>query len=454
MFCSPSHLSMSSPPQLQQSASAVGVASSSAASSAQSAEATSSASAESSVSFRSLGLCPSLCSVAVAGGWKCPTALQRAVLPAMLSGRDILCLHGCGSGKKTAFGLALIHRLLQNPQPMFALIIEPSREMARQASAQLTAIGSVFGIHSAALVGGESIASQVIALNQQPHILVSTPGRLVNLLQDLPAFTLQSIGFFVIDEADRVIDQGFEEELRRILKALPKQRTAYVFATSLTDPLDKLQKQLLHDPFTIDMLGPRILLAPQSYLSIPAQFKDVYVVGLLSAASTSAQSLVFTPDCEQCIRLTKLLRQLGFDVQSMHEEMSLTDLHRALTSFRSSTRPVLVVTDSAVSSFCIQRVDMVISYSCPSHLANANRSRLCKPDGLWVVLVTQHDAESFAELQQGQCTADTREEPGSLISAIGLMRDVCCVGVCSHVPEIDRAPRQRGCSDAASRSCH
>ena len=193
-------------------------------------------------SFRSLGVCEQLAEACDALGWKAPTPIQVDAIPVALKGTDIIGLAQTGSGKTATFALPILQALLENPQPLFACVLSPTRELAIQIAEQFEALGSGIGLKCAVLVGGIDMMAQSVSLAKRPHIVVGTPGRLVDHLQNTKGFSLRTIKYLVLDEADRLLNMDFEQEIDEILKVIPKERRTYLFSATMTTKVAKLQR--------------------------------------------------------------------------------------------------------------------------------------------------------------------------------------------------------------------
>ncbi|KAJ7296859.1 hypothetical protein O6H91_Y080500 [Diphasiastrum complanatum] len=199
-------------------------------------------------SFKDLGVVEQLADACDALGWKAPTSIQVETIPLALEGRDLIGLAQTGSGKTAAFGLPILQALLEKPQPLYACILSPTRELALQIAEQIEALGSGIGVKCAVVVGGVDMMAQAIALAKRPHIVVGTPGRLVDHLTNTKGFSLRSLKYLVLDEADRLLNMDFEQEIDEILKIVPKERKTYLFSATMTNKVAKLQRACLKNP--------------------------------------------------------------------------------------------------------------------------------------------------------------------------------------------------------------
>ncbi|KAJ2985858.1 hypothetical protein NUW58_g5313 [Xylaria curta] len=174
--------------------------------------------------FKELGIIDSLCDACTSLKYTHATPIQAKAIPEALSGRDIIGLAETGSGKTAAFVLPILQSLLERPSPLYALILAPTRELAQQIGQQVDALGSTISVRSCTIVGGLDMVAQAIALGKRPHVIVATPGRLLDHLEKTKGFKLNSLKYLVIDEADRLLDMDFGPVLDKLLKFLPRER--------------------------------------------------------------------------------------------------------------------------------------------------------------------------------------------------------------------------------------
>lgn len=214
--------------------------------------------------FESFGVPKQICDTIKKLGWKSPTAIQRETYPYSLQGRDIIGLAQTGSGKTGAFLVPILAALMKKPQGLFALVLAPTRyvtkfplaygfrELAFQIGEQCEALGSVLGVSCSVLVGGIDITAQALQLAKKPHVIIGTPGRVVYHLQNTKGFILKNVKFLVLDEADRLLNLDFEEEINTILSVLPKERNTFLFSATMTSKVAKLQRASLTNPVKVE----------------------------------------------------------------------------------------------------------------------------------------------------------------------------------------------------------
>jgi ATP-dependent RNA helicase DDX47/RRP3 len=216
-----------------------------------------------------------LCAACEQLKWKEPSKIQREAIPVALQGKDVIGLAETGSGKTAAFALPILQSLLENPQRYFALILTPTRELAFQISEQFEALGSSVGVKCAVIVGGMDMMSQALILSKKPHILIATPGRLLDHLENTKGFNLKALKYLVMDEADRILNMDFEVEVDKILKVIPRERRTFLFSATMTKKVKKLQRACLHDPVKVEVSTKyqTVEKLQQFYIFIPGKFK-------------------------------------------------------------------------------------------------------------------------------------------------------------------------------------
>ena len=238
-----------------------------------------------------------MCSACARLGFKEPTPIQSEAIPEVLRGRDVIGLAQTGSGKTAAFALPILQQLWNNPSGLFALVLAPTRELAFQISEQTEALGSEIGVKCAVIVGGMDMMGQAVALSKRPHIVVATPGRLLDHLSGTKGFSLSSIKYFVMDEADKLLDMDFGPSIDKLLKILPRRHTS-LFSATMTSKLEKLQRASLNNPVRVAMSSKYSTVDTllQSYIFFPFKFKEIYLVYLVNELAGQSM-IIFTRTC-------------------------------------------------------------------------------------------------------------------------------------------------------------
>ena len=236
--------------------------------------------------FKELGVIDSLCETCEFLGYKAPTPIQAESIPLALQGRDLIGLAETGSGKTAAFVLPILQALMDKPQQLHSLILAPTRELAYQISQAVEALGSLIAVRCAVLVGGMDMIPQAIALGKKPHVIVATPGRLLDHLENTKGFSLRQLKYLIMDEADRLLDLDFGPILDKILKILPREgRKTYLFSATMSSKVESLQRASLSNPLRVAVSQDKFQTVStliQSYLFVPHKYKDLYLIHLLN----------------------------------------------------------------------------------------------------------------------------------------------------------------------------
>jgi len=330
------------------------------------------------LNFAGLGLGPLLADAAAAAGWARPTPVQAAVLPAVLLGRDVLALSPTGSGKTAAFLLPLLQRLLATPLPARAsarprrlrcLVLAPTREIALQTADAARALlsGMAAAPKLVVAVGGASINPQMLALRGGTDLLVATPGRLLDLLAH-NALQLGDVASLVLDEADRLLDLGFADELGRVLAALPARRQTLLFSATLPDAVRSLAAQVLHDALQVDASNSQHAAPPpaitQRAIVVDSARRTALLRHLL-AAEAWQRVLVFVATQYASEHVADKLRRAGLTAQALHGSRSPGARAAALADFQAGRMRVLVATDLAARGIDLPGLGVVLQHDLP-----------------------------------------------------------------------------------------
>ena len=356
--------------------------------------------------FSELGVIDSLCETCESLEFKTPTAIQAEAIPIALGGRDIIGLAETGSGKTAAFALPILQALLDKPQAMFGLVLAPTRELAYQISQQFEALGSLINVRCAVIVGGMDMVPQAIALAKKPHIVVATPGRLMDHLENTKGFSLRQLKYLVMDEADRLLDLDFGPILDKILQVLPRERRTMLFSATMNTKLDNLTRAALQNPVRVSISSSSYQTVKnllQQYLFIPQKFKDIYLVAILQEFAGQT-CILFTRTVHETQRLSFLLRALGRSAIPLHGQMPQSSRLGALNKFRSKARDILVATDVAARGLDIPSVDLVVNFDLPpdskTYVHRVGRTARAGKSGVAISVVTQYDVEVFQRIEK------------------------------------------------------
>ncbi|KAJ2758600.1 ribosomal RNA processing protein [Coemansia nantahalensis] len=355
--------------------------------------------------FESIGVMKQLCEACAKLGYKAPTDIQRDAIPWALQNRDVIGLAQTGSGKTAAFAIPILQALWNNPSPLFACVMAPTRELAYQISETFEALGAGIGARCAVVIGGMDMISQQIALSKRPHIVVCTPGRLQDHLENTKGFSLRTLKYLVMDEADRLLDMDFGPKIDQILRVIPRERNTFLFSATMTTKVAKLQRASLTNPVKIEVSAKYSTVdkLQQYYMFFPYKHKDCYLVWLLN--ETAGQSaIVFARTCNEVLRISLLLRNLGIEAIPLHGQLTMDKRMGALNKFKSGARKVLIATDVASRGLDIPAVDLVVNYDIPSfskdYIHRVGRTARAGRSGRAISFVTQYDVELLQRIEQ------------------------------------------------------
>ncbi|OBT52137.1 ATP-dependent rRNA helicase rrp3 [Pseudogymnoascus sp. 24MN13] len=355
--------------------------------------------------FKDLGVIDSLCEACESLGYKSPTPIQQESIPPALAGRDLIGLAETGSGKTAAFALPILQALLDKPQPLFGLVLAPTRELAYQISKSFEGLGALISVRCAVVGGGMDMVTQSIALGKKPHIIVATPGRLLDHLENTKGFSLRALKYLVMDEADRLLDLDFGPILDKILNVLPRERRTYLFSATMSSKVESLQRASLRDPLRVQISTNKyqtVSTLLQSYLFIPHPHKDTYLIYLLNDFAGQS-AIVFTRTVNETQRLAILLRTLGFGAIPLHGQLSQSARLGALNKFRAGSREILVAPAVAARGLDIPSVDVVLNYDLPpdskTYIHRVGRTARAGKSGHAISIVTQYDVEIWLRIE-------------------------------------------------------
>jgi ATP-dependent RNA helicase RhlE len=320
--------------------------------------------------FAGLGLAEPLLRAVRDEGYTQPTPVQAQVIPLVLAGRDVVACAQTGTGKTAAFVLPLLQRLAAEPQQSGArlrvLILTPTRELAAQIGQSISVYGRHLRVRHTVIYGGVGQKLQERALSRRPEILVATPGRLLDLMQQ-GFVDLGGVSQLVLDEADRMLDMGFIHDVRRIVSQLPKSRRTLLFSATIPREIAALVKTLLVNPARV-AIQPEVTTAEnvdQSVVFVARADKRSLLQRVLADRGV-VRALVFTRTKHGANRLTRELERAGIDAAAIHGNKSQAARERALEGFRRGHTRVLVATDVAARGIDVDGISHVINFDLPN----------------------------------------------------------------------------------------
>lgn len=303
-------------------------------------------------------------------GYTVPTAIQDQSIHSAIEGRDIIGLANTGTGKTAAFLLPIIQRLKTDNQKQSALIIAPTRELATQIDDEFRTFARGLKLYSAVCVGGMNIRPQIQQLSRHPHLIIGTPGRLKDLL-DQKVLRLSQVSFFVLDEADRMLDMGFMPDLKAIMAYLPEKRQSLCFSATITPDISQLLDTLLNDPVTVSVRTQETSEhVEQNIIRYNGREDKLEKLTEILNQPGFERVLIFGETKFGVQRLAETLSRSGKRAEAIHGNKSQPQRQRSLKAFKDGRVHILVATDVAARGLDIPNVNLVINYDTPQTYAD------------------------------------------------------------------------------------
>ncbi|MBI5467202.1 MAG: DEAD/DEAH box helicase [Candidatus Kerfeldbacteria bacterium] len=314
--------------------------------------------------FSGLGIAPSLLNILGQLNYTQPTPIQVSSIPVAIEGKDLIGIAQTGTGKTLAFGVPLIQRLAQVKGK--ALILLPTRELALQVEEAIQKIGRTLGLRTAVLIGGAAMGPQTSALRSKPHIVVATPGRLIDHLEHRTV-QLHDVTILVLDEADRMLDMGFAPQIKRILQVVPKERQTLLFSATMPDDIVTIARQHMQLPVRVEIAraGTAASTITQELFFIGKEAKVLLLQTILEQYRGSV--LVFSRTKHGARRLARQVKDMGHPAADIHSDRSLAQRREALAGFKSGKYRVLVATDIAARGIDVVGIELVVNYDLPGN---------------------------------------------------------------------------------------
>ncbi len=326
------------------------------------------------MTFAELGLSPEVLKAVEELGYASPTPIQAAAIPVVLSGRDILAAAQTGTGKTAAFTLPLLSRLRVHANnsaspamhPVRALILTPTRELADQVSASVSQYNKYLPLRSTVVFGGMSMEPQKEALRRGVEVLVATPGRLLDHIEQKTVM-LNRVEMLILDEADRMLDMGFIQDIRRIMSLLPASRQTLLFSATFAPEIKKLAADFMRDPELVEVARQNATsdTIEQVVYAVDAARKRHLLVHLLQARNI-AQVIVFCRTRQGAEQLTRELKRDGLAAEAIHGDKAQSQRLETLSAFKDGQVRVLVATDVAARGLDIEELPFVVNFELPN----------------------------------------------------------------------------------------
>jgi ATP-dependent RNA helicase RhlE len=382
------------------------------------------------MSFAQLGLTEALLNAVAEQGYTVPTPVQQRAIPIILQGKDVLAGAQTGTGKTASFTLPLLQQLAaqdvihQKPRRVRALILTPTRELALQVHENVATYGKYLPLRAEVVVGGASIKMQTRNLSHGCDIIVATPGRLIDHVQN-KVISLSGVDILVLDEADRMLDMGFMPSIRQIMTFLPKQRQTLLFSATISNEIKVLAAKWLNNPVEVEVSKPNETASTVTHriYGIARENKRA-CLSYLIGSNNWKQVLVFVRTKHGADRLEKQLIQDGIRAAAMHGDKSQGARVKALDYFKTGKVVVLVATDVAARGLDIDNLPHVINYDLPQvpedYVHRIGRTGRAGATGEALSLVSSEEAHLLADIEkllkrQLERVEDTGYEPVSLV---------------------------------------
>ncbi|MFN3399483.1 MAG: DEAD/DEAH box helicase [Ferrovibrio sp.] len=360
-------------------------------------------------SFNDLGLNPALLTAITAGKYTQPTPIQAQAIPPVLEGRDLLGIAQTGTGKTAAFALPILHRLAAGnrrpaPKTCRALILSPTRELASQIAEKFRAYGHDSKLSVATVFGGVGMNPQVQALARGVDVLVATPGRLMDHMQQ-GTLRLDAVETVVLDEADQMLDLGFVHAIKRISQALPKQRQSLFFSATMPQNIAQLAAGFLKDPVRVEVTpaATTVERIDQQVIFIEAERKRALLLEIMANPDIT-RALVFTRTKHGADKVARHLAAGNVPAAAIHGNKSQSQRERALADFKAGRIRVLVATDIAARGIDVTGVSHVVNFELPnvpeSYVHRIGRTARAGKDGMAISLCAQDERAYLRDIER------------------------------------------------------
>ncbi len=311
--------------------------------------------------FYNLGIAPNILAILDKLNFTVPTPIQEKSIPPALDGKDLIGIAQTGTGKTLAFGIPLIQAALNGK---YGLVVLPTRELAFQVHETLQKIGWPLKIRAEVIIGGESINRQIYALQKNPYIIIGTPGRIIDHLEQ-KSISLSSVGILVLDEADRMLDMGFAPQLKKIVQAVPKDRQTLLFSATMPRDIVALAQSHMKLPLRVEIAPPGTTIdkVTQELYCVQKNDKPRLLEKILNEYRGSI--LIFSRTKFGAKKIAVIIRALGHSAVEIHSNRSLGQRIEAMNGFRNGKYRILVATDIAARGIDVKGIELVLNYDLP-----------------------------------------------------------------------------------------
>lgn len=374
------------------------------------------------VTFKEFGLSPELMKAVSKMGFEEATPIQAATIPLSLQNRDVIGQAQTGTGKTAAFGIPLIEKIDMNNDAVQAIVVAPTRELAIQVSEELYKIGSTKRVRVLPIYGGQDIERQIRALKKHPHIIVGTPGRVLDHIQRR-TLRLQNVHTVVLDEADEMLNMGFVEDIEAILSHVPTERQTLLFSATMPEPIRRIAERFMQNPELVrvkakEMTVPNI---EQYYIEIQEKKKFDTLTRLLDIQSPEL-AIVFGRTKRRVDELAEALNLRGYTAEGIHGDLSQAKRLSVLRKFKEGSIDILVATDVAARGLDISGVTHVYNFDIPqdpeSYVHRIGRTGRAGKTGMAITFVTPREIGQLHHIEKTTKRKMERMKPPTLDEAL------------------------------------
>lgn len=376
-------------------------------------------------------------------GFEEPTPIQVSTIPLILSNRDIMGQAQTGTGKTAAFGIPIVEKC-QNGKEPFAIVLEPTRELAVQVAQEVHKIGKYKNIRVLPVYGGTSIGRQIKILQQGVNVVVGTPGRVIDLIKR-QTLSLSKIKLVVLDEADEMLDMGFIEDIETILKATPEERQTLLFSATIPQPIMNIAKRYMRNPEKIqvntkDVVIPKIR---QTFYEVRGENK-VNALSILLDVQDPQLAIIFCHTKREVDDVFMKLSQLGYNVGAIHGDYTQARRDEIMNKFKGGMLDILIATDVAARGLDIKDVTHVINYSIPQHpdsyVHRIGRTGRAGKSGIAITLITPREYKYLRSIEKTARTIIDRKKLPSPADVVRAREK----NIISDISEIIKGDRHTG----------
>jgi len=359
------------------------------------------------VTFRDFGFDEQIMEGLDSIGFETPTPIQKQIIPYIMQGRDVIGCAQTGTGKTAAYLLPVLHRIINNPvDGVNTIIISPTRELAIQIAQALEGLSYFVNISSLAVYGGtdgKEWEQQKRALSSGVDIVVATPGKLISFL-NMDIIPVSNLQHLILDEADRMLDMGFVDDIMKIISYLPEKRSTFLFSATMPSRIRDLSHRILKDPFEINIAvsKPAAGILQAAYLTYDSQ--KLQVLTQLIRGRDLPSVLIFASTKSKVKSITRELLSSGFQVADIHSDLEQSEREKVLLRFRTRSLQMLVATDVLSRGIDIENISLVLNYDVPhdaeDYVHRVGRTARAEQTGIAITFVNETDMFRFSKIEK------------------------------------------------------